>query len=58
MFVFADTMGPWSKRDDIQAVRDRLCDEPTESEASGSAEELGVRPDEGIEWQYTREVSR
>lgn len=47
--VFVDTIGPRPKCDEIEALHNRLRDKLTESKANGSIEELGVRPDKGIE---------
>lgn len=60
--VFSGTMAPRPKKDEIWAMKTRLCDEPSDTEAgihaSRSVEELNVQLHEGIERQHTRVASR
>lgn len=56
--VFSGIMGPYLKCDKIEALRTRIHYQPTDSEASGSMEELNIHLDEGVELLYTRETSR
>lgn len=57
LVIFADTMGPWLRRDEIVAFCDILHDELTESEASSSVKKLNVHSYEGIEPRHTKAVS-
>lgn len=53
ILLLSGTMAPIPKKNEIQTLQTRLCDEPSDIEAtaqaSGSMEMLGVHPDEGIE---------
>lgn len=49
IIVFVDIMGPRPRCKDIDALCDRLHDEPMELETSGSIKEHDVSPDKSIE---------
>lgn len=58
IIVFSSTMGAYPKRDDIEALRARLHNEPMDSEANDFVEELNIYPDEGVELLFTKVVTR
>lgn len=48
MVTASGTMAPKPRTGEIKAMQNRLCNEPTNSEASGSMKELDVRLNLGV----------
>lgn len=51
-------VAPHTKRVSIDAMWNRICNEPMDSKSSGSIKKLNVHPDEGVELLITRAPSQ